>query len=296
MKKIKIFSLFAGSKETKEDLEKQTEIRNVKTEVYSAKFTCFQTLEEHSYSVRSVAWSPDGKYIVSGSSDETIKIWDANSGECLKTLEGHSSRVNSVAWSPDGSKIVSGSSDATIKIWDANSGECLKTLERLSLVVRSVAWSPDGKYIASGQGPRLGVWDANSGEYLELWDGFNGKDCVAWSPDGKYLVGKGAYIFGDSDSKNIYSLLSIWDAKKRIPLKSFGYHLGEMRSVAWSPNGKYLASGSSDTIRIWDANSKECFQTLKGHLSDIYSVSWSPDGKYLVSGSADNTIKIWGKK
>ena len=80
-------------------------------------FTCLKTLEGHSDSVRSIAYSPDGTKIVSGSYDETIKIWDANTGKCLKTLEGHLSFVESVAFSPDGTKIISGSSDHTIKIW-----------------------------------------------------------------------------------------------------------------------------------------------------------------------------------
>ena len=81
------------------------------------KFKCLKILGEHFGSVRSVAYSPDGTKIISGSMDKTIKIWDANTGQCLKTLNGHSHYVNSVAYSPDGTKIISGSSDKTIKIW-----------------------------------------------------------------------------------------------------------------------------------------------------------------------------------
>ena len=92
------------------------------------KFTCLKTLEGHSNDVYSVAYSPDGTKIVSCSSDETIKIWDANTGNCLQTLEGHKYPVLSVAYSPDGTKIISGSGDKTIKIWDANTGECLQSL------------------------------------------------------------------------------------------------------------------------------------------------------------------------
>ena len=114
------------------------------------KFTCLKTLEGHSDGVASVAYSPDGTKIISGSDDYTIKIWDANTGQCLKTLEGHSLFVNSVAYSPDGTKIISGSDDNTIKIWDANTGECLKTFEGHSESVNSVAYSPDGTKIISG--------------------------------------------------------------------------------------------------------------------------------------------------
>ena len=100
------------------------------TKVDYTKFTCLKTLEGHLSVVYSVAYSPDGTKIISGSYDQTIKIWDANTGECLKTLEGHIEPVQSVAYSPDGTKIISGSVDKTIKIWDANTGQCLKTLER----------------------------------------------------------------------------------------------------------------------------------------------------------------------
>ena len=81
------------------------------------KFKCLQTLEKHSSTVNSVAYSPDGTKIISGSLDNTIKIWDANTGQCLQTLEGHLDEVTSVAYSPDGTKIISGSWDETIKIW-----------------------------------------------------------------------------------------------------------------------------------------------------------------------------------
>ena len=82
-----------------------------------SKFKCLKTLKGHSYGVLSVAYSPDGTKIISGSRDNTIKIWDANTGQCLKTLEGHSNMISSVAYSPDGTEIISGSEDKTIKIW-----------------------------------------------------------------------------------------------------------------------------------------------------------------------------------
>jgi WD40 repeat protein len=113
-------------------------------------YKLLKTLEGHSNYVNSVAYSPDGTKIISGSEDKTIKIWDANTGECLKTLEGDSDYILSVAYSPDDKKIISGSVDRTIKIWDANTGQCLKTLEGHSNRVSSVAFSPDGTKIISG--------------------------------------------------------------------------------------------------------------------------------------------------
>ena len=118
MNKIKIFSLIAVFTALFVGCDKPT-IGNVD------KVVCLKTLEENY--VYSVAYSPDGTKIVSGSRDKTVKIWNANTGLYLKTLKGHTESVNSVAYSPDGTKIISGSDDETIKIWDANTGKCLKT-------------------------------------------------------------------------------------------------------------------------------------------------------------------------
>ena len=105
------------------------EIKPIVKNVNLTEYKLLKTLKGHSSWVNSVAYSPDGTKIISGSTDGTVKIWDANTGQCLKTLEGHSYSVNSVAYSPDGTKIISCSEDKTIKIWNANTGQCLKTLE-----------------------------------------------------------------------------------------------------------------------------------------------------------------------
>ncbi|MFH1097608.1 MAG: hypothetical protein V1749_08940, partial [Candidatus Desantisbacteria bacterium] len=122
--------------------------------------TLFKTLEGHGYSVHSVAFSPDGRYLASGSCDNTIKLWEMPSGNLLKTLEGHGNYVNSVAFSPDGRYLASGSWDNTIKLWEMPSGNLLKTLEGHSNSVISVAFSPDGRYLASGSRDKtIKLWE-----------------------------------------------------------------------------------------------------------------------------------------
>ena len=156
-----------------------------------------RTIEGHSSNVESVCWSPDGIYLASGSLDNTVIIWDAESGQRLLTLKGHSGSVLSVSWSPDGKYLASGSFENTVIIWDANSGEKLQTLEGHSSFVSSVCWSPDGKFLASGSSQFNGVENIGC---IKIWDAIGGKEIqtlhrhssfvesVSWSPDGKYLA------------------------------------------------------------------------------------------------------------
>ena len=204
---------------------------------------CLKTLKGHKYSVLSVAYSPDGTKIISGSLYKTVKIWDANTGKCLQTLEGHKYSVYSVAFSPDGTKIISGSWDATVKIWDANTGECLKTLWGHLNIVNSVAYSPDGTKIISGSSDKtVKIWDANTGQCLKTLKGHSeGINSVAYSPDGTKII-SGSYD----------KTVKIWNANTGQCLKTLEGHLLQVLSVAYSPDGKRIVSGSADkTIKIW---------------------------------------------
>jgi WD40 repeat protein len=120
-----------------------------------------QTLEGHTNTVTSVAFSPDGKQVVSGSNNRTVRLWDAVTGAALQTLKGHTNTVTSVAFSPDGKQVVSGSIDRMVRLWDAIIGAALQTLEGHTDWVRSVAFSSDGKLFVSGSNDRaVRLWDA----------------------------------------------------------------------------------------------------------------------------------------
>ena len=235
--------------------------------------------------VWSVAFSPDGSRIVSGSDDNTIRLWDTQSGDNIATLEGHSATVWSVAFSPDGSRIVSGSSDNTIRLWDTQSGDNIATLEGHSATVLSVAFSPDGSRIVSGSSDNtIRLWDTQSGDNIATLEGHSATVLsVAFSPDGSRIVS------GSSDNT-----IRLWDTQSGDNIATLEGHSATVLSVAFSPDGSRIVSGSSDnTIRLWDTQSGDNIATLEGHSATVLSVAFSPDGSRIVSGSSDNTIRLW---
>ncbi|WP_271254809.1 NACHT and WD repeat domain-containing protein [Pseudanabaena sp. Chao 1811] len=237
-------------------------------------------LEGHRSGVRSVAFSPDGKTIASGSYDKSIKLWNLE-GKELSTLTGHSNWVRSVAFSPDGKTIASGSYDKSIKLWNLE-GKELRTLMGHSNGVLSVAFSPDGKTIVSGSSDNsIKLWNLEGKELRTLTGHSNVVRSVAFSPDGK-TIASGSY------DKSI----KLWNLEGK-ELRTLTGHSNVIRSVAFSPDGKTIASGSSDnSIKLWNLEGKE-LRTLTGHSNGVLSVAFSPDGKTIASGSSDNSIKLW---
>ncbi|KAE9385107.1 WD40 repeat-like protein, partial [Gymnopus androsaceus JB14] len=208
-------------------------------------------LRGHDQWVKSVAFSPDGTRIVSGSGDKTVRIWDANTGAQIgDPLHGHDNWVSSsVAFSPDGTRIVSGSGDKTVRIWDANTGAQIgDPLHGHDNWVSSVAFSPDGTriVIVSGSSDEtVRIWDANTG--AQIGDLLHGHDdtvfSVAFSPDGTRIVS------GSGDKT-----VRIWDANTGAQIGDpLHGHDDTVFSMACSPNGTRIPSGSEDNIvRIWD--------------------------------------------
>ena len=255
-----------------------------------------KTLSGHSENVLSVAFSQDGKILASGSSDNTIRLWDAVTGQHQKILTGHTDSVFSVAFSPDSKILASGSLDNTIRLWDVATRE-YKTLTEHSENVWSVAFSPDGKTLASGSlDGTIRLWDANTGKHKQRvttnWDYVLS---VAFSPDGQTLAsGMGEYFYSRRWGYSYDGDIALWDAATGQHLKTLSGHTNYVLSVAFSPDGKTLASGSSDnTIRLWDAVTGQHLKTLSGHSENVLSVAFSQDGKILASGSSDNTIRLW---
>ncbi len=256
---------------------------------------CVHTLTGHINEVSSVAISPDGQTLVSGSWDKTIKIWQLDKGQEPRTLTGHSDWVYSIALSSDGRILASGSWDKTIKIWQLDTGEKLHTLRGHSDRVYSVAFSPDGQTLASGSWDKtIKIWQLNTGEELHTLRGYSDRVySVAFSPDGQTLA-----------SGSLDKTIEIWRLRKKRKknrwLTCWGLehtlirHSGEVSCIAFSPDEQTLASGSWDkTIKIWQLNTGEELHTFRGHSDRVYSVAFSPDGQTLASSSSDAIIKIW---
>ena len=291
-------------------------------------------LRDHTQIIYSVAYSPDGKQIASGSGHYTgLRIWDAATGAPLHRLQGHTRSIYSVAYSPDGTRIASGSDDRTVRIWDAATGEQVgEPLQGHTDMVNSVAYSPDGTRIASGSADTtVRIWDAATGVQVgaPLQGHTRSVNSVAYSPDGTHIVsgswdtivriwnaatgglvrtlaGHTDYVNPvafSPDGKRIVSAsddrtVRIWDASTGLQVgEPLAGHTDWVTSVAFSPDGKRIASGSRDyTVRIWDASTGvQVGEPLQGHTREVFSVVYSPDGKQIASGSADRTVRIWGE-
>ena len=255
-----------------------------------------------------VVYSPDGRRIVTGSSDGLVRIWDAMNGRLLHTLSGHTSGIWALAYSPDGKYIASGSHDTKVRIWDAESGKGILFFSghtddnTIWGAVRSLAYSPDGRYIASSSPYTIRIWDAQNGQEKISIRG--GVQCLAYSPDGKNIVagnGRGILILNAESGRVQMSLVG---------------HIADVRSVAYSSDGKKILSHSFDnTIRLWDAaTGKEIvlFISFSGSDSQLSLASrglsvetetassaiegeWlsiTPDGYYQASPRGDRFLNV----
>jgi small GTP-binding protein len=246
-----------------------------------------RTLRGHTGFIGRIAWSPDGRLLASPSKDETIRLWDVETGECLRTLEGHKGTVYSVAFDSTGGMLASGGYDNTVKLWETSSGRWLRTLIGHKHDVLSVAFDLAGRRVVSGSDDKtIKLWDSAGGRLLLTLVGHRDSiRSVAFDPVGRQVAS------GSWDHT-----VMLWDAETGQRLRVLVGHRDSVRSVAFDPTGRQVASGSEDsTVKLWDAASGRLLRTLEGHTGTARCIAWSPDGQCLASkgGYTDGSIRLW---
>ena len=223
------------------------------------------TLEGHEGEINSVDFSPNGRQLATGSSDKTAKIWDLASGKVLMTLGIHSNQVWSVAFSPDGKHLATGASDSTAIIWDLQNGKTLMALKEDNSDIWSVAFSPNGRQLATGSSDRTAkIWDLQNGKTLMTLNERASVWSVAFSPDGHLLA----------SSINIDRENTIWNLDNGQVSAKLDGHTDATNSICFSPDGRYVLTGSWDgTAKLWTLDGK-LVNTYRGHTQKVYSVAF----------------------
>jgi WD40 repeat protein len=247
-------------------------------------------LAGHDKPVRSVAFSPNGQLLVSGSEDNSVRLWDVASGESLKALRGHSRAVRSALFSPDGNRVLSGGEDQSVRIWNVGDYEEVRVLHATVFsghedAVLGARYSRDGQKIVTASRDRTAsLWDATSGQPLRRFD--EGHEFLisgaAFFPDGKHMA-TGA---GDNSVR-------IWDlttGTEKLELQS----TGRFGTLAVSPDGNWIATGSQGTdVKLWNAQTGAQIAALSGHVAEIASLAFSPDGQRLATGDDRGNVRVW---
>jgi len=248
-------------------------------------------LMTYSVNTRSVTWSvafsPDGRTVLSGSLDGTLKLWDIATGKELRKFPGHASGVIGVAFSPDGHTAVSGGYDRALKRWDIATGKELGTVTVQSSSMLHMALSPNGQMaLCAGDDGVMRLIDVATGTELRRFSGHpGGMESVAFSLDGRTAL---------SGNDNPVGALTLWDIATGKELRTFSGHSHLVISVAFSPDGRTALSGSGDkTLKLWDIATGKEIRTFSGHTDTVESVAFSPDGGTALSSSDDDTLKLW---
>lgn len=271
---------------------------------------CLRTLRGYASRIFSLAFSPDGQYLVGGYEDHQIRIWQVATGNLVTVISGHTDEVRSVAFSPDGCLLASGSYDKTIKLWEIGDLEeesivrCRTTLAGHENWVWSVAFSPNGRMLASGSSDRtIKLWDVETSTCFRTLTGHaQAVRSVAFAP---YCLdstpqtadvepesrseGRDFWIASGSDDRTV----RLWRMDGQC-LRVLQGHTSWISAVAVSPNGAAIASGSEDqSVRLWDSQTDHCLKVVQGYSSGIWSIAFNPANNMLVSGGQDRQVRLW---
>jgi WD40 repeat protein/tRNA A-37 threonylcarbamoyl transferase component Bud32 len=238
--------------------------------------------------IATVHFSPDSTRLATGSTDGTVRVWDAATGKEVLSFKAHETTAAALAFSHDGSQIATtGVWDRTARVWDARTGRPLLTLAGHDWNTDAVFFSPGGDRILTQSGfpaNRMRLWESSTGRSVaELTGHANAIKDHAFSPDGSRLA-----------SASMDQTVRLWDGRTGKLVAVLRGHTGWVNHVAFSPDGTRLVSASQDkTLRLWDAATGEPLGVLLGHGAEVLKVAYAGDGATIVSGSRDATIRLW---
>jgi WD40 repeat protein/serine/threonine protein kinase len=276
------------------------------------------SLRGHKDKVKAVVFSPNSQWIMTGSADKTARVWDAANGkEVLPPITGHTGGITSVGFSPDGQRILTASSDKSAKVWEAANGRELLVLRDHRAAISAAAFSPDGKWIVTASGDSKGPaflpaerqLVGSSSSKPSPNEGFStmrpvdqltnafGSTALEGTPAPKHSSWEwveNAKRLNDFDAQTEDPTARVWDAATGMLKLTLRGHTYRILSVAFSPDGRRIATSSLDhSAKVWDASTGINVATLEGHAEGVLSVAFSPDGERIVTGSADATMKLW---
>uniref|UniRef100_A0A4W2I8I4 Notchless protein homolog 1 n=1 Tax=Bos indicus x Bos taurus TaxID=30522 RepID=A0A4W2I8I4_BOBOX len=297
---------------------------------------CTSSLEGHSEAVISVAFSPTGKYLASGSGDTTILLWDPSTGKQVgRALTGHSKWITALSWEPLHANpkcryVASSSKDGSVRVWDTTAGRCEHILTGHTQSVTCLRWGGDGLLYSASQDRTIKVWRAHDGVLCRTLQGHgHWVNTMALSTD--YALRTGAFEPAEASvnaqdlrgslqelkerALSRYNLvrgrgperlvsgsddftLFLWSpAEDKKPLARMTGHQALINQVVFSPDSRVIASASFDkSIKLWDGRTGKYLASLRGHVAAVYQIAWSADSRLLVSGSSDSTLKVWDVK
>jgi serine/threonine protein kinase len=243
-------------------------------------------LEGHEGAVTCLTFSPDGRRLLTGGADRSVRLWDLERSLELRCLPGHRDHVCSVGFSPDGRRALSSATDKSVRLWDLEAGLQLRSFDRRTN--RVVAFAPDGRRAASGSlyDGMVRLWEVDTGRELASFRGHTDwVVAVAFAAEGRYLL-----------SGSMDRTLKVWDLERdrATPLRSVTLTGDRSACVAFSPDGRRALTGGADkTLRLWNLSDGQELARLTGNADTILAVAFAADDRFAVSGGLDKSVRVW---